>query len=183
MLSVALLFVPFSASFTLRQLLPLVSYSSPHGTGTSVAHVFDGDGNDNSDNYNNHKRFIIASTLAIIPFLGWNYQTPTIIMPPTANAVQEKNEVLCNTGFFTNVGAWYCTDIGNIGDEGKSKPMSGEAESSVDSLMSKFDLDGGDVISNDKAGGSNNQVDELGEKQNAEKGKKNSKEGMAVKGG
>jgi hypothetical protein len=34
---------------------------------------------------------------------------------------------------------------GNIGDEGKPKPLSGDAETSVDSLMSKFDLDGGGV--------------------------------------
>ena len=59
-----------------------------------------------------------------------------------AFALKERNEALCSTGFFTNVGAWYCTDIGNIGDEGKSKDLSPEAESAVDSLMSKFDDSG-----------------------------------------
>jgi hypothetical protein len=49
--------------------------------------------------------------------------------------------VLCGTGFFTNVGAWYCTDIGNIGDEGSSKPLSKQEASSVDSLMSKFNFE------------------------------------------
>lgn len=59
----------------------------------------------------------------------------------------------------------YCTDIGNIGDEGQSKPMSQEAESSVDSLMSKFDLDGGDS----KGGGDRDKEGKLlgeGEKRN-----------------
>ena len=49
--------------------------------------------------------------------------------------------MLCGTGFFTNVGAWYCTDIGNIGDEGSSKPLSKQEKSSVDSLMSKFNFE------------------------------------------
>eukprot|EP01083_Nonionella_stella_P080067 219821_1 len=109
----------------------------------------------------------MASTLATIPFLGsWNTHNPTItIVPPSAYALQEKNEALCNTGFFTNIGAWYCTDIGNIGDEGKPKPISGDAAASVDSLMSKFDVGGGfgdDV----KSGGSNDQANKSGERQN-----------------
>ena len=52
------------------------------------------------------------------------------------------------------------TDIGNIGDEGKPKPISGEAEASVDSLMSKFDIDGGDFSDIRKNSTNNNkQVD------------------------
>lgn len=53
------------------------------------------------------------------------------------------------------------TDIGNIGDEGKPKPISGEAEASVDSLMSKFDIDGGDFSDDirDKNNNNNKQVD------------------------
>jgi hypothetical protein len=69
-----------------------------------------------------------------------------------AQAIQERNEALCSTGFFTNVGAWYCTDIGNIGDEGKSKDLSVEAMSTVDSLMSKFDMKDGDFSSYDDGG-------------------------------
>ncbi|KAL9181877.1 hypothetical protein ACHAXT_012220 [Thalassiosira profunda] len=90
------------------------------------------------------RRASIASILALVPFLGWRAHEPPSVAPPPAHALQEKNELLCGTGFFTNVGAWYCTDIGNIGDEGRSKPMSGEAAASVDSLMGKFDLEGGD---------------------------------------
>mmetsp|Transcript_7450 Transcript_7450/g.11124 ORF Transcript_7450/g.11124 Transcript_7450/m.11124 type:complete len:168 (-) Transcript_7450:36-539(-) len=114
------------------------------------------------------KRFTIASTLAIIPFLGWDNHNPTIIQPPAAYALQERNEALCNTGFFTNVGAWYCTDIGNIGDEGKPKPMSGDAETSVDSLMSKFDLDGGDFsVKSDKNEDQANKLGDVGKKGDA----------------
>jgi len=79
------------------------------------------------------------------------------MLPPSAYALQERNEALCNTGFFTNVGAWYCTDIGNIGDEGKSKPISEESVASVDSLMSKFNIDDGD-FSDDIKGSKNNDM-------------------------
>ena len=83
-------------------------------------------------------RVIIASTLAILGFCGNHHLN---LNPPPAYALQERNEVLCNTGFFTNVGAWYCTDIGNIGDEGTSKPLTKQDEVSVDSLMSKFNFE------------------------------------------
>ena len=49
------------------------------------------------------------------------------------------------------------TDIGNIGDEGKSKPISVEAEASVDSLMSKFNIDDGD-FTDDIKGNKNNDM-------------------------
>lgn len=106
------------------------------------------------------KRFAIAATLAIAPFMGWEAHNP-IMVPPPAHALLEKNEILCNTGFFTNVGAWYCTDIGNIGDEGKPKPLSEDAETSVDSLISKFDLVG--VDSTAKAGKHLDQANENSE--------------------
>ena len=52
---------------------------------------------------------------------------------------------------------WQGTDIGNIGDEGKSKPISVEAEASVDSLMSKFNIDGED-FTDDIKGNKNNDM-------------------------
>lgn len=140
---VLLLRVSFSSAFTTPQ-------SSNDGSG-SLQHGF--------------KRFTIASTLAILPFLGLNTHNPTII-PPAAHALQQKNEALCNTGFFTNVGAWYCTDIGNIGDEGKPKPLSGDAETSVDSLMSKFDLEGGDFSV--KSGKNEDQANKVGKSEKGE---------------
>lgn len=61
--------------------------------------------------------------------------------PDMANAVKERNEALCSTGFFTNIAQWYCTDIGDISDEGIGKSLSQGQEASVDSLMSKFDIE------------------------------------------
>ena len=85
-------------------------------------------------------RVIIASTLAVLGWCGDDNNHRLNLYPPPAYALQERNKVLCGTGFFTNVGAWYCTDIGNIGDEGSSKPLSKQEASSVDSLMSKFNF-------------------------------------------
>ena len=87
-----------------------------------------------------------------------NNQAPILSFIPAAHAVQAKNEALCNTGFFTNIGAWYCTDIGNIGDEGRPKPMSEDAESSVNSLMSKFNIDGEITGFEGETGGGRNGV-------------------------
>jgi hypothetical protein len=95
------------------------------------------------DHLQSLNRVIIASTIAILGWSGGDHNFLDMNHPPPAYALQEKNEVLCNTGFFTNVGAWYCTDIGNIGDEGASKPLSAKDEVSVDSLMSKFNFDDG----------------------------------------
>ena len=86
-------------------------------------------------------RVMIASTLAVLGWCGDDNNHHLNLNPPPAYALQERNEVLCGTGFFTNVGAWYCTDIGNIGDEGSAKPMSKQEASSVDSLMSKFNFE------------------------------------------
>ncbi|KAL3759482.1 hypothetical protein ACHAWU_000781 [Discostella pseudostelligera] len=122
---------------------------------------------DSSDDYRQHRdiRFTVAASTFAIPLLfsldtiTITDQTPAPLFstfhPPAAQAIQAKNEALCNTGFFTNVGAWYCTDIGNIGDEGKPKPMSEDAESSVNSLMSKFNIDGETIVVDDDTPGKN----------------------------
>lgn len=64
----------------------------------------------------------------------------SLVASSPAQAVQERNEVLCKTGFFTNIGQWYCTDIGNIGDEGKSSDLSKTQDETADSLMSKLGI-------------------------------------------
>ena len=140
MMSLALLFLPTSASFK-PPCRDVVSFSRPSHRGSAILAALD---DDNNDRHRDYKRFIIASAFAIVPYFGWDPQSTIMVIPPAAHALQEKNEVLCNTGFFTNVGAWYCTDIGNIGDEGKSKALSDEANASVDSLMSKFGFDDGE---------------------------------------
>ena len=114
-----------------------------------------------------NRRFILAvSTFAVPLFCSldiisitdqYSAKSLPILHPTAAHAIQAKNEALCNTGFFTNVGAWYCTDIGNIGDEGKPTPMSVNSESSVNSLMSKFNIDGG-IIGDETTVGSRNGV-------------------------
>ncbi|KAL3815650.1 hypothetical protein ACHAXA_006925 [Cyclostephanos tholiformis] len=131
------------------------SVSRPHHRGPAVHAASD---EDHNYHHRDRERFIVASALVIIPwFLGLDRQVPNMAMPPAAHALQERNEVLCNTGFFTNVGAWYCTDIGNIGDEGKSKALSDDARARVDSLMSKFNFDDGDIGVD--AGGGSDQSD------------------------
>lgn len=95
-----------------------------------------------ADHLQSFSKVVIASSIAILGWSGdYDYRHVDMHHPPSAYALKEKNEVLCNTGFFTNVGAWYCTDIGNIGDEGQVKPLSKKDETSVDSLMGKFNFD------------------------------------------
>ena len=99
-------------------------------------------------------RVIIASTIAVLGWCGDDNHHNLNLNPPPAYALQERNEVLCGTGFFTNVGAWYCTDIGNIGDEGSSKPLSKQEASSVDSLMSKFNFEDDNATNDESSSGS-----------------------------
>lgn len=88
-------------------------------------------------------------------------------VPKPASALKERNEALCATGFFTNIGQffhdnkiriayiaaltfnsmpstiagqWYCTPIGNIADEGQSGVLSPDQEGVADSLMSKLGM-------------------------------------------
>lgn len=99
-------------------------------------------------------RVIVVSIIAILGWSADNYNRINM-NPPPAYALQERNEVLCGTGFFTNVGAWYCTDIGNIGDEGVSKPLSKKDEASVDSLMSKFNFEDSSTADEGESSSSN----------------------------
>ena len=108
-------------------------------------------------------RVLVASTVAILGWSGVGDINHVVIHhPPPAYALKEKNEVLCNTGFFTNVGAWYCTDIGNIGDEGQVKPLSKNDEASVDSLMSKFNFDDDSSTTEGDSSGKRDGNDESG---------------------
>ena len=62
---------------------------------------------------------------------------PLLVSPP-ALALQERNEALCGTGFFTNIWQSRCTELGDITDEGEAKGLSDSQEASVESLMSKL---------------------------------------------
>ena len=62
-----------------------------------------------------------------------------IPVPAVANAIDERNELLCGTGFFTNIYQYKCTEIGDIENEGKSKDLSSSELSSVSSLKDKLE--------------------------------------------
>jgi hypothetical protein len=59
-----------------------------------------------------------------------------------ASALEERNEMLCGTGFFTNIAQYKCTDIGDIGGEGKVKKMSEKELGSMESLLGKMGVEG-----------------------------------------
>lgn len=81
--------VPFSSSFTPPS-------NRQHSTSSSsriiVSSVDLDDGV--SDTRRDIIRFTIASVLAIAPFVSWDAHNPAIVLPPSAFAIQEKNEVL-----------------------------------------------------------------------------------------
>ena len=77
--------------------------------------------------------------------------------PPVANALEKRNEVLCGTGFFTNIAQYKCTDIGDISGDGKAKELSKDEESSVGSLMGKLGLDDSSSFVEEKGASENTQ--------------------------
>ena len=65
----------------------------------------------------------------------------TLFLSPPAYAVKERNEVLCGTGFFTNIAQYVCTEIGDISDErGSGRALNQQELESTDSLMDKLSL-------------------------------------------
>jgi hypothetical protein len=87
------------------------------------------------------------SFLAGTTFVGlWGLATPE------THALQERNEALCGTGFFTNIWQYKCTDLGDIEDEGMAKELSHEDQGTVDSLMAKLNLEIVNVKDTDAAG-------------------------------
>ena len=63
------------------------------------------------------------------------------IATPATSALQERNEALCGTGFFTNIWQYKCTDLGDIEDEGVAKELSDQDQGTVDSLMAKLNFE------------------------------------------
>ena len=65
----------------------------------------------------------------------------TLFLSRPAYAVKERNEVLCGTGFFTNIAQYVCTEIGDISDErGPGRALNQQELESTDSLMDKLSL-------------------------------------------
>jgi hypothetical protein len=79
-------------------------------------------------------------------------------VPSAANAVVERNEALCATGFFVNIYQYKCTDIGDIEEDGKAKELSNDENSSVNSLMGKLGLDESTSFVSDKTTSTNSDV-------------------------
>mmetsp|Transcript_18515 Transcript_18515/g.22981 ORF Transcript_18515/g.22981 Transcript_18515/m.22981 type:complete len:167 (+) Transcript_18515:88-588(+) len=90
--------------------------------------------------------FLMRRDFVTTSILGW------ATMSSPAAAIKERNEALCKTGFFTNIAAYYCTDLGNIADEGYGRSLSVSEENTMGSLMSKFDLSEGAGDSKDVDG-------------------------------
>ena len=49
--------------------------------------------------------------------------------------------MLCGTGFFTNIAQYKCTEIGDISQDGKVKPLSASEEGSMESLLGKLGME------------------------------------------
>ena len=85
------------------------------------------------------RRGFISKTKAVSSLLFGG----TIVnrLPGVANALEKRNEALCATGFFTNIAQYKCTEIGDIGGDGKAKQLTLDEEASANSLMGKLGLD------------------------------------------
>lgn len=64
-----------------------------------------------------------------------------VVTPPSAQALQARNEMLCGTGFFTNIAQYKCTEIGDISQDGKVQSLTPAEEGSMQSLLDKLGVD------------------------------------------
>jgi hypothetical protein len=71
-----------------------------------------------------------------------------------AMALEQRNELLCGTGFFTNIAQYKCTDIGDISNDGKATELTAQEQSSMTSLLDKL---GVVVTNNNDDDGDNNK--------------------------
>lgn len=86
----------------------------------------------------------LTATLSLSPLPSAfdSLRDPSLaFLPRSAWAVQERNEALCGTGFFTNFMEYRCTEIGDISDEGLPGGLSDSQSQRADALLSKFQLD------------------------------------------
>lgn len=90
-----------------------------------------------------HRRSFTSRTLAIL-------FVPLLNFPQESEALQKKNEALCDTGFFEHIYEYRCTAIGDISDEAKSKVMDDKMKNSADLLMEKLGLTENDVQSTER---------------------------------
>jgi hypothetical protein len=90
----------------------------------------------------NHRRALLGAAVL----------TTTSLIVPTegAMALKTKDEMLCGTGFFTNIAQYKCTELGDIWDEGKPKEFNAQELGSMESLMGKIGKTLDDEQSEDK---------------------------------
>ena len=84
-----------------------------------------------------HRRTFLTNTLALVTTCC----ITTTITKQEAQALQERNEALCGTGFFEHFNEFKCTAIGDISDEGTTKELSEKDVERVDGLMGKLGMD------------------------------------------
>jgi hypothetical protein len=98
------------------------------------------------DTIRDGQRRRLVSSLCAVPLL---VACPYLSMPPLwpnandgggyyAYALKPRNEALCGTGLFENFLEYRCTSIGNIQDEGYTRPLTDQETQSTDSLLSKL---------------------------------------------
>jgi len=109
--------------------------------------------------------FMLVLPPPLILPISSSSQTPTdaktIFLSRPAYAVKERNEVLCGTGFFTNIAQYVCTDIGDISDErGPGRSLNQQELQSTDSLMDKLSIRSTSPISSSTTSSSSSSGDE-----------------------
>lgn len=89
------------------------------------------------------RHYLLETAGGLVTFGAWTTG------PKPTEALEKKNEVLCGTGFFTNIAQYKCTDIGDISNDGKVTSLSETQDMATDSLLSKFGLDAGESLRDD----------------------------------
>lgn len=92
-----------------------------------------------------NRRTILVGAFGLCSFASF------VGSPSDAQAVQPRNEVLCDSGLFDNFLEYRCTPLGNIEDEGAGRKLSESEESTTNSLISKLMTDQNSVVAIDEA--------------------------------
>jgi hypothetical protein len=102
------------------------------------------------DGLSRRRRDLVAASLVATTTVA----AALLLSPGPAAAIQERNEVLCGTGFFTNIWQYKCTDLGDISDEGVRKELSAAETTATDALLSKLMPDSSSSGEQDEGGAS-----------------------------
>lgn len=108
-----------------------------------------------------NRRTFVTNTLAIFT----STCVTTICTTNQAQALQERNEALCGTGFFEHFNEFKCTPIGDISDEGNTKKLSDNEVERVDSLMGKLGMMDVEIVEDTKNNKANDKNDRKSRKE------------------